>query len=125
MLLAFAWTAATLFAAADQTSGDDDVIVASPGERGAYWVLDRSTVEHNVHPKDVPRGAVGCSAVVIEGLRFTPGEKNPKGDAVFTYLTITFSGQGNHTLGSHVTPRVQLDDRMNELCEVKGVQLGQ
>ena len=140
---------------AAETGADDDVIVATPEERPAYWMLDRSTVEKNVKTKDVPRGAVGCSAVsfiiekngttstfkllrsmpegqwdevsrkVVSGLRFTPGEKNPKPDAVFTYLTISYSGPGEKALGSRLKPRVQLDDRMNELCEVKGVQLGQ
>ena len=156
MLIALVLAAALPAAEPGAASGDDeDVIVAAPEERSAYWVLDRATVEHNVSAKDVPRGAVGCSAVsfiiekngttssykllrsmpegqwnevsrkVVSGLRFTPGEKNPKPEAVYTYLTITFTGQGEKLLGSHVMPRVQLDDRMNQLCEVKGVQLGQ
>ena len=155
MLLALALAAALQGAGSADTGGDDDVIVANPEERSSYWVLEHASVERNVKPRDVPRGAVGCSAVsfiiekngttstgkvlrsmpegqwdevsrkVVAGLRFTPGPKNPKPDAVFTYLTITFTGPGEKTLGSHVAPRVQLDDRMNELCEIKGVQLGQ
>jgi hypothetical protein len=156
MLLELA-LAAVLQAAENEAAGadDDDVIVATPEERHTFWVLDRATVGRNVKPKDVPRGAVGCSAVsfiiekngttstfkllrsmpdgqwddlsrkVVAGLRFTPGDKNPKPDAVYTYLTISFAGRDEKALGTHVRPLVQLDDRMNELCEVKGVQLGQ
>jgi len=141
--------------AATAQSEDDDVIVLAPGERSAYWVLDRATVERNVKPRDVPRGAIGCAAVsfiierngststfkllrstpegqwdelsrkVVAGLSFKPGEKNPRAEVVFTYLTITYTGQGNEVLGTHLKPRVQLDDRMNEMCEVKGMQIGQ
>ena len=154
MLLALA-LAASLLAAEPEASSDDDVIVLAPGERSAYWVLDRSTVGRNVKPKSVPRGSIGCAAVsfiierngststfkllrstpegqwdalsrkVVEGLRFKPGEKNPKAEVVFTYLTITYTGQDNQVLGTHLKPLVQLDDRMNEMCEVKGMQIGQ
>jgi outer membrane biosynthesis protein TonB len=155
MLLVLAVAVAALAAEPGAASEDEDVIMAAPDALSSYWSVDRATVERNVGPKDVPRGAIGCAAVsfvverngststfkllrsepegwwdelarkVVGGLHFTPGAKNPKNEAVFTYLTLSFTGPGNQILGSHVKARVTLDDRLNELCEVKGMQLGE
>jgi hypothetical protein len=139
-------------AAAD---ADDELVMVAPEQLAQYWVVDRSHIEHGIAQSEVPRNSIGCAAVsfiiernghtstfkllraepegywaevarkVVANLSFSMGPKNTKRDAAFTYLTLSFNGTGNETLGTHLHPRISVDDRMNEMCAVKGVQLGQ
>ena len=143
---------AVIAAAGEAPAADEDLVSVGPGDLGKYWDRKSTNLTEGVGPKEIARDAAGCAAVafivekdgstssfkllrdmpperfagvarkIVANLKFEPTDRNPSRQAVFTYMTITFQGADNQATGSHSSSLVQLDDRMNTLCAVKGVQ---
>jgi hypothetical protein len=152
MLVPAALMLMALAAPAEAPNADDDLVSVGPGDLPKYWDRRSTNLTEGIGPKDIARDAAGCAAVqfivekdgstssfkllrdmppdrfgavakkVVANLKFEPTERNPKRQAVFTYMTITFQGADNQATGSHSSSLVTLDDRMNTLCAVKGIQ---
>lgn len=75
--------------------------------------------------RSVPEGDYVKAAQAIVGMfRFEPGPLNPKHEAVFTYLTISFNDLHDKALGSNIRKPITVDSRLNRMCAVEGFDFG-
>ena len=139
---------AALFAA-DAPPADEDLVSLGPGDIGKYWTRVGNLME-GVAVKDIGRDAAGCAAVafiiekdgttsafrllrdmppdrfgalarkVVSNLKFEPTERNSQRQAAYTYTTISFRTPDRQ--GSAHSAPITIDDRLNDLCAVKGLQ---
>jgi hypothetical protein len=150
-VLALALTTA-LLAANAPAADDEELVSLGPGDLSKYWARVPSSLMEGVGPKDLGREDAGCAAVafivekdgstsgfrllrdmpperfatiarkVVSNLKFEPTERNPHRQAVFTYVTISFRGADVQNFDTRRSSLITLDDRINDLCAVKGMQ---
>jgi hypothetical protein len=144
--------AALLLAGAAAGASDDELLAVAPQQLSKAWELERRAWDEFVDPDDGSR--YGCAAVsfiiesdgstsdyrllrsvpegefvdaaerIVKAFRFAPGKLNAKRAAVFTYLTISFNGRGERSLGGNIRQPVTIDSRVNKLCAVEGFDFG-
>jgi len=144
--------AALLALAAPAGAADDDLLALAPDQLPKVWELDRRNWVEFVDKADAD--SYGCAAVsfiieadgktsgfrllrsvpegdfadaaqrIVKEFRFEAGKLNAKRTPVFTYVTISFNGRGERTLGSNIRQPVTVDARLNRLCAVEGFDFG-
>jgi TonB family protein len=141
-----------LLAGSGAHGADDELLAVAPQQLPKAWELERRAWDEFVDPDDASR--YGCAAVsfiieadgstsdyrllrsvpegefvdaaqrIVKAFQFEPGKLNAKRAAVFTYLTISFNGRGERSLGSNIRQPVTIDSRVNKLCAVEGFDFG-
>lgn len=131
-------------------AAEDDLLAVGPGDLAKVWKLDTkawdvevdstsgvgcAAVSFIIEPdgstsgykllRSVPEGDYVKAAQAIVGMfRFEPGPLNPKHEAVFTYLTISFNDLRDKALGSNIRKPITVDSRLNRMCAVEGFDFG-
>jgi len=130
---------------------DEDLLAVGPQDLRRYWTREPLSLADVVAARDLPRGSIGCAAVgfiierdgstssfrllrdmppetfgalarkVVASLKFAPTAANVEHQPVFTYLTISFRAPDADVSGKRRAAPVSLDDRLNTLCAVKGL----
>lgn len=146
------FVALALLLAGSAAAADDDLLAIAPDQLPKAWVLEKRNWVELIDAADA--GRYGCAAVsfiiepdgstsgfkvlrgvpegefdaaakrIVAGFHFEPGRLNAKKAAVFTYLTISFNGKGERTLGSNIREPVTVDSRLNRMCAVEGFDFG-
>lgn len=139
-------------AATQAPTDDEELLSLGPADLAKYWTRDSTNVAEGIGPKEIAPDAAGCASVafiiekdghtssfkllrdmpenrfagvarkVVANLHYSPAERNTQRQAVFTFMTLSFSGPDNKAVGSHGNSLISVDDRLDTLCAVKHVQ---